>query len=130
MDSGQIFPSDLFLELLHRLPEGFGRTNIIPSSKSMACIDTYPNPRFIFHEINHRFQICECRSDDIGPCICLESAHEAYIIRGVTIFSITVITSGTSLWAWLIAFAIEAKLSSLVHAPTVDPGLSVKFGTR
>jgi len=42
-------------------------------------------------------------------------------------FSMTVITSGTSLWAWLMALAMVAKLSSFVHAPTVDPGLQVSL---
>jgi hypothetical protein len=45
----------------------------------------------------------------------------------LTMFSITVITSGTSLWAWLMALAMVAKLSSFVHAPTVDPGLQVSL---
>ena len=39
-------------------------------------------------------------------------------------FSMTVMTSGTSVCAMLMAFAIDAYDSSRVQAPTVDPGLN------
>lgn len=73
MDTCQILPSNLILKLLHRLCKRLWGTDIIPSSKRMACIYTNPHSGFVFHQIDHCLEIRKCRSDNIGSCICLPS---------------------------------------------------------
>lgn len=67
----------------------------------------------------------------LDPALALRNADQ-HMVRArligerqvrLAMFSMTVMTLGTSSCARLIPSAIEAKLSSFVQAPTVDPGL-------
>jgi hypothetical protein len=90
-------------------------------------VDTDPDSTLIFNPSDDLSELLKCTPNNRSRSRLDQSTtqlkHETRYALPLTMFSITVTTFSVALCALLRLSAMNAMDSSIVHAPTVEPGL-------